>query len=171
MKRIAAVLLIWVVVFGGLSFYMNRFEARQSAATPAPRQALSDADYSLEVTATFNIEPDPFALRTENSADAAALLVRIGEREILRTLQVEAGVPVQVQPVPGIHPGMNEFFVEANMPLEMAGKNLALQLKLKRDGLPVAEKTLWSEGENRIAGTFPVGLEIDRESTNTHHDK
>lgn len=166
MKRIAAVLFLWIVVFGGLNLYMKRFEARQSANVPVFRQVQSESFYALEVTATFKVQPDPFSLRTENSSDPAALSVRIGEREILRRAEVEAGVPVRVKPVPSMVLGTNEFFVEANMPLELTGKNLALQIKLIRDGLPVAEKTMWSEGGNRIAGTFSVNLDKDHESKN-----
>ena len=170
MKRIAAVLSLWVIVLGGLNLYMNRLEARKSVLAPVPSQAESSADYALEITTTFNVEPDPFALRTDNSSKPAALLVRIGEKVLADISEAEAGIPVRIAPVPGMLAGVNEFFVEANMPLEMTGRNLALRLRLLRDGLPAAEKTFWSEGENRIAGTFRVNPGKDPEVSEPRHE-
>jgi len=171
MKRIAAVLLLWIAVFGGLALYMKRLETKRPAPAPEPPRIESPAVYALEVTTTFNVEPDPFALRTDDSGKPAALLVRIAEREIMRVAEVQAGIPVRAEPVAGIIQGMNEFFVEANMPLDTTGKSVALRMRLIGDGLPVAEQTFWSEGESRIAGTFRVGLDKDKEGNKFHHDK
>ncbi|MHC1724821.1 MAG: hypothetical protein AB9866_02160 [Syntrophobacteraceae bacterium] len=170
MKRIAAVLLLWVVVFGGLHLYLKRFEAMRPAAASPPRQVESSGSYALEITTTFSVEPDPFALQTDSSGKPAALLIRIGQQEVSTEIpEVDAGIPVRIAPVQGIIPGMNELFVEAVMPLEMSGKSLALRLRLLRDEVPVAEKTFWSEGGNRIAGTFRVKLSEEK-NKESHHE-
>lgn len=169
MKRIATVLLLWVVVFGGLHLYLKRLESERPSAAPPPRQAQAAASFALELTTTFSLESDPFALQTDNARKPAALLVRIGQHEISTGIsEVEAGVPVRIAPVQGVTPGMNEFFVEAFMPLESSGKNLAMRLRLIRDEIPLAEKTFWSEGENRIAGVFQVEVKEEKKEEPRH---
>jgi hypothetical protein len=164
MKRILAALLLWAFVLGGLDLYMRRFEASPRVVASAssqekPRTQLQ-AIYSMELTTTFGVEPDLFALNANTSEEPATLVVRLGDHEILKeTRKVAAGVPIRVAPVPGIDRGLNEFFVEAGMSTESSGKSFALRLRLMRDGLQIAEKTFWSEGENKIAGTFQVNIE------------
>ncbi len=201
MKRITAALVLWIVVLGGLQLYMRRFEspasmaksAFPSANSPAPPQSQQPpeagptvleprqgpaspfdygAGYSMELTATFPVEPDPFALNADGSREPPAVLVRLADREILRlTGNVEPGVPILLSPVPGMDANLNEFYVEANMPLEFSGRNLALQVRVLEDGRPVVEKTFWSEGRNKIAGAFEVSPENDKGGGERHHDE
>jgi len=171
MMRVAAALVLWVVVLGGLDLYMARFDRSPSVTTSASRQLRTGATYSMELTTTFGVEPDPFALNTDASREPATLIVRLGSYEILReTQRVEAGAPFLVSPIQGMTPGLNEFFVEANMSLESSGRSFALRLRLMRDGLPVAEKTFWSEGQNKITGTFQVDIEEDKQDGESHHE-
>jgi hypothetical protein len=172
MTRIAIALLLWVIVLGGLNLYMRQFETSGSDAASSSRQrpAQAEAPYAMELTTTFNVEPDPFALTANASEEPAGLVVQLQGNEILRkTREVETGAPIVLN-VPGLVRGLNEFFVEANMPLESIGKSYALRLRLTQAGSPVAEETFWSEGENRITGILRVSLENDKQDGGPPHE-
>lgn len=152
--RPALAVVIWIVLIGGLTVYM---QSREQASV----EAAHDWDYSggavsLRVTTTFDIEPDPFALRTEGH-EAAALLVRLNGKEVLkRTDRVKAGVPLKVDDLPGVLAGRNEFYLEANPPLERANMSYAVRVQVLRDNATIADTSLWSEPGSRIADTFSV---------------
>jgi hypothetical protein len=173
MTRIAAALLLWVIVLGGLNLYMKRFETSGSDAASSSRQRLAqvEAPYAMELTTTFSVESDPFALTAGVSKEPAGLVVQLQGHEVLRKGgEVEAGAPIVLNPVPGLVRGLNEFFVEANMPLDSIGRSYALRFRLMQAGSPVAEETFWSEGENRITGVLRVSLENDKENGGPHHE-
>jgi len=65
---------IWIVLIGGLTLYMNVRETVKPPAAIESRQALGA--YSAELTTTFPLEADPFALRDE-SEQAALLLMKL----------------------------------------------------------------------------------------------
>jgi hypothetical protein len=173
MRRIATALLLWVIVLGGLNLYMKQFETSDSDAAEPSRQrpAQAEALYVMELTTTFNVEPDPFALTADDSKEPAGLVVQLHGNEVLRkTGEIEAGTPVVLNPVPGMIRGLNEFFVEAYMPLDSIGKSYALRLRLMQAGIPVTDETFWSEGGNRVTGVLRVGLENDKQDGGPHHE-
>ena len=175
MMRIVSVLLLWVIALGSLHAYMKSIEpplsrtvalsgatggavapAQEGAAESSPEYAAAGG-YSIEATATCEVEPDPFALATDGSEAPAALRVQEGDRKILTmTGGVEPGAPVLAGLGPDWGDREREFFAEANMPLDFAGRSCALRLRLLRDSAPLTEETLWTDGGNRIAGTFRV---------------
>lgn len=173
MRRIATALLLWVIVLGGLNLYMKRFETSDPDAASSSRQRLAqvEAPYAMELTTTFDVEPDPFALTVNASKEPAGLVVQLQGHEVLRKGgEVEAGTPIVLNPVPGLVRGLNEFFVEANMPLDSIGKSYALRLRLMQAGSLVTEETFWSEGGNRITGLLRVSLENDNQDGAPRHE-
>jgi hypothetical protein len=168
--RIILAFFIWIVILTGLNLYMKGLnESPQSQAfTFQLREA--QAHYALEVTTTFSVEPDPFALQTDTSGESTALLVRLGGKTILhQTGSVEAGVPLRVEPVPGLVQGLNEFYVEASLPMEKTGKSFALRMRLLQDNQPVTDQTFWSDTAGKVAGTFGVTIEAETEKQEQDH--
>lgn len=160
--RIVLALLIWVVLAGGLALYMHNRSTVQSA----PEMVLHAAhgEFAVEVTTTFPLEPDPFALRSDGNEDASALVVRVNGREVLRrTERVEPGAPIVVERITGLAQGDNEFYVEATPPLNMVGRSQAVRVRVLQDSSVIADHSLWSDQGNRIAAVFPV--HIDRPET------
>lgn len=155
MKRIGLVILLWAVMVGGFGQYMAR---RVPAAQAGPAAlARSEAVYRLEVTPTFAAEADPFALQTGNGEEDVVLRVLLNGVEVLRRGQgIPAGQPVSVDRAPGVLAGANEFYLEASPPVSAGGQAHAVRVRLFRDGIPVADHTLWSEAGGRIAGAFTL---------------
>ncbi len=150
---------IVAALIGGVSLYMN---ARETAG-PAREFVLASAGggFELEVTPSFAVEPDPFALTSgAGGAVPSALRVQVNGREVLnRTGRMEAGQAVRVAPVAGLVVGENEFFLEANPPLDQAGRAHAVRVRVLRDGAEVADRSFWSGAGGRIAVTFRLSVD------------
>jgi len=162
-RRPIAALLICLVIVGGLFLYMNQRPRAAAPGTDRPQTDLDRAGFSLEVTTTFALEPDPYALKSEGSPPAASLLIRLGEAEILRLSQTRPpGRITTLGSVPGLKPGQNEFYVEAYPPLtgkkDANGPGLALRFRLKSGHRILVDETLWSEA-GRVAGTITVSID------------
>lgn len=168
MRPVLAIM-IWIVLIGGLSMYIH---ARERINPGRSYEVSAAADnLALEVTTTFDVEPDPFALRTDAETDAAALLVRINGKEVLRRSdRMERGVPLRLEPVQGLIQGRNEIYLEANPPLDNSGHSLAVRLRVLRGDQPVADRSFWSDTGSRVAATFPVTIEAEKDAKAGTHD-
>lgn len=148
---------IWIILVGGLAAYMHGRD--QALGIPEFRQTSASGDFALEATTSFAVEPDPFALQVDEATKPPALVVKLnGKSVLLITERLEAGTPIVAEKVGGIVEGPNELYVEANPPLEMAGKSHAIRVRLLRGGHTIAEKSFWSEPGSKIATTFTVNV-------------
>ncbi|HEY5672184.1 MAG TPA: hypothetical protein VIR78_00595 [Malonomonas sp.] len=161
--------LIWLVVIGGLSFYIHQRDARIIPQAQAQISvAMTAADYLLEVTPTFGAEVDPFALLDEGQAPAT-LLVRLGGQNLYRGEEPLArGEILQIEPVSGLVEGNNELYFEASPPFEEAHLNHALRVRLLRGGVVQLDQTLWAEAGGKVSGTVLFQLEPSAEAGNDH---
>lgn len=166
MRPLAAVA-IWVVLIGGLAFYTYVREE------PAP--AISDeveevrGQFSLRVTATFVQEPDPFALRVDDR-HPPSLLVRINGREVVRrTETIAAGAPIVVEQVKGFLEGGNEFYLESNPPLALAGLPQAVRVEVFQNRQLILERCIWAEPGWKVAATFGIRIAPSRELEKHRH--
>ena len=158
--RIAAAVGICIVILGGMTLYMTSQDSTTRHQDHTEEAAsLVDAVYTVEVTATFDLEPDPFALTLDDSDEPPSLRVTLQGKEIIEeTKDLTAGIPLRSEAVSGLREGINEFYVEAAVPKEYSGKSAALRIRLLLKDRPVAEKTIWSDGETGIAGVFRADL-------------
>jgi hypothetical protein len=159
---------VWFVLLGGLALFMHSKHERSGFRSFESKPAAGG--FSLEVTPTFAVEPDPFALRTGSTEQPAALLVKVNGREVLRREdKVDEGAPLTVQNVSGMIEGPNELYLEANPPLAQANKAHAVRVKVARDGEQIADKTLWSEPGVKLAATFRVDVQPREEKRKDVH--
>jgi hypothetical protein len=165
--RILLAAIIWVVLVGGLAWYMNQ---RTGAATVTTQErAEAPGIYAVTLTPTFSAAPDPFALRLSDDDAPPALLVRLNGDVIFEaTDKLEAGETVVIETVSGIKVGENEFFIEAHPPGEEANQAHALRVAVLRDGDQLVEETLWSEPGLRLAA--PLTLEITEAGEEASHE-
>lgn len=154
MRRILFAVLIWVVLVGGLSVYMQRRDANPVERSAGRAAVVSQADYVLEVTPAFAPVPDPFALDLDGEKPAA-LTARFRGREVLRReTGVEAGVPIEGVALPGVVEGWNEVLLSASPAAEGAPRRRFLQARVLRNGVPVASDTFWADGFARVDGVL-----------------
>lgn len=167
--RIALTALIWLLMIGGLSLYIDQRDRRLPAPIETPTtEALSMEDYALEITPTFSPEPDPFALKGDPSA-SAGLAVRLGARELYRSEQaLPAGKTVTVHPVAGLVVGHNELYLQASPPIKEAPMDHAVRVRLRQGTREVFDETMWGLSGANVAGTIPFSLERSAEAGHDH---
>ncbi len=169
MTRILLAGLSWFLFVGGLHLYMARRDAALTAQQQAIALAFSRGHHTIEITPTFTAEPNPFALRLDESPTPAALLVRLNDKELLRlTDRVAGGRPVMIEEVKGLVLGANEIFIEASPPDTKANVNHAVRVRVFRDDVPVSDTTLWSEGGSAVSGV--VRFELKAAAGGDNHD-
>lgn len=165
--RFTLTALAWLLMLGGLSLYIHQRDRQKPAPLQAPlQQGLSDQEFTLELTATFSPEADPFAL--QGDAATAPLVVRTAAQELYRAASLEPGVALRVNPVPGLVEGRNELYVQAQPPISEAGRDHALRVRLLQDSQVLVDQTLWGQGGSSVAGAIPFTLEAHGEEPHEH---
>jgi hypothetical protein len=158
----------WVAIVGGVAV----FQASRAARGPARKYAAHTAAgiFAVEVVASFDSVPDPFAL-TAGGQKAAAIAVRVNGVEALRKVDgVRAGEALRAEPVPGVVVGRNELFLEANPPQDLISRTHALRVRVLRDGRPVAERTFWTDPGTPLAAAFPLDVPAATGPEEDRHD-
>ena len=131
-------------------------EKPSEANLPEFNYTQASAHYDLELTPTFSLEKDPFALNLDESP---ALVVKLGDKELLALESVLAGESVLLEEVRGLVLGMNEFFIKATPSTADAAGAQALRVRLLQAGQPVAEETYWTGNGMPVKAVFRVALE------------
>ena len=157
--RITLSLFVWLVFVGGLVLYMQTRGVTLQATGPGVEIQAAEGNYGLEITTTFTVEPDPFGLQTDEGEEQPALVVKLGEREILRKTDIlEAGIPLRVEPLQGLVEGTNEIYLEASPPLEQIDKSNGVRVQVFQGGQSIAEHTFWSVSGQKVADTMRFTL-------------
>ncbi len=166
--RFTLTALAWLLMLGGLSLYIHQRDLQKPALLQAPVQkGLTAWEFTLELTATFSPEADPFALQGDDTA-AAPLVVRTATQELYRAATLEPGVVVQVNPVHGLLEGRNELYVQAQPPVDEAGRDHAVRVRLLQSSRVLVDQTIWGQGGASVAGTIPFTLEAHGEEPHGH---
>ena len=156
MLRIIGAILCWVLITGGLWFYMNNRSEPQRIEGEVIEKA--EGEYRIELTTSFAAVPDPFALDVGDSPPASLELLINGNNVISVDRDMSAGEELTAEAPVGLVKGVNEFFVSASPPLESVRKAHAVRVRLYYGAELVAERTLWSEPGMKLAATFRVDL-------------
>lgn len=170
MTRFVYVILIWVALIGLLLGFLHFRGLGAEATTYQPRPEAAGT-YRLEVTATFTVEPDPFALTLNSDEQPPALLVQLAGRDIIRiTDKLLQGEPLTVEPLEGLKTGPNEFFIRATPGPEDAGRSQALRLRLLYGDAVLTDQTVWSTPPDPIATTLTVKVPENMTTDDKHDD-
>ncbi|MDX9973601.1 MAG: hypothetical protein RBU21_11510 [FCB group bacterium] len=158
--------LAWLVCVGGVAFYMHARDAwredHQAIAAAAPEAAVRR--YDLELTLTFDAQPDPFALVTTESSAAPVVSVQLNGAPLVALSEgIAPGKPWLQENIQGVVEGNNELLVEATPPLTDEESRHALRLRVLSQGGAVADQTFWSQGGEKLVGVLPFEVK--------HHDE
>ncbi|AFM26949.1 hypothetical protein [Desulfomonile tiedjei] len=167
MRPILAIL-VWILILGGVAGYLHTREDKRAVAEFRPTAAAGH--FTLEIVATTKLEPDPFALLAHPDDKPMSLIVKINGEQVLAKDDNQAqGTPLRLEDVQGLTEGQNELYVEANPPLESAGRAHAYRVTIKRDGETIAEETLWSEPGLRLATSLSLNIPPADHEAKTDH--
>ncbi len=166
--RLVLVIAIWIVIVGGVWFYIDQRDSRiiDKAEAQQSYQQVVD-DFTLELTPTFGIESDPFALQTETAA--SALLVRLRGQDIYNSdATLARGETLRIGPLHDFVSGNNELYLEASPPLNESSISHALRVRLLRGETAVLDETLWADAGSKIAGNLPFVLKQEKDNHDDH---
>ncbi len=126
-----------------------------------PHAEAATGDFALEITTSFALAPDPFALTVDTAQDRA-LTVRLSGSIVHEADAMPPEGVLRIAPIPGLLVGINEFHVLATPPVDQMDKSEvrhALRLRLLRGDAPIAEQTFWAPRGAPVSGTLHVLLE------------
>jgi hypothetical protein len=170
--RLFAAAMISLCLLGGMSIYIH-LQAQWRPPAPVFEPPAAPGVYSLEVTPSFSAAKDPFALDVGDVADGSAILVvKLGKQTLLaKSDTVEAGSVIHVESVAGIQVGKNQFHLSVAVPENQLTVSHAVRIRILRDGVQVADQTLWSELGQPVSGEVTLDVAPPEEVDSSHdHD-
>jgi hypothetical protein len=156
--RFILTIIIWVVIVGGLwSYSKQRQIVEASIVRQNPTIAEVEEIYSLLLTPTFSVEPDPFVLQIENST--AAVDLRLNGMTIpLDSGSLRRGYPWTLAKVGGLVEGQNEIYVQASPPISESDLEHGVRVQLLKGEVVIIDSTLWSKQGSLVSGTIHFEL-------------
>ena len=170
--RLFAAAIISICLLGGLSVYIH-LKAQWRPAAPSYEPPPAAGVYALEITPSFSPERDPFAQDVDDTQDAPAILrVSLGGRVLVAEGgAIEAGKVIRVDAVEGIQVGKNHFLLVAAVPDDKLTGSHAVRIRILRDGVQVADQTVWSEPGHPVSGEVTLVVAPFDEVEESHdHD-
>ena len=166
--RFLLTLTVWIVIVGGMWLYTWQ---RDAGLPKGPSQARAvetvQGEYILEVTPTFSVEKDPFALDT--GEDEALMTLALNGREIgLPDGEISRGRQVRIAGLDGFRAGTNEIFVKASPPPSESGMDHALRVRLTDRGFVIVDRTVWGGSGSLVSGTVSFELKHREEGHDDH---
>lgn len=168
--RFFLIIISWIVIIGGLRLYTWQ---RDMAVKPiqnvvAQQQQESKASYRLQITSTFSVEPDPFALEESESLESALQISLNGQPIKLPIEQLKRGEMIQMDDLQGVIAGHNEIYVKASPPVEENLLNHGIRINLIEGGNSLVDQTLWSEQGSLVSGTVVFKAGSDAKEDHEH---
>lgn len=165
--RFLLCLVIWIVFVGGLYAYT---EKRDRGVAPerdaAPVAAKTQERLSIEVTPTFTVEDDPFALKTEEQTGPFELRLN-GIAVDLADLPISRGQTLFIRDLGFELADHNEVYVKASPPVSESSLTHGIRLRLSSHDRVLADETIWSSGGGLVSGTVSFSL---NDTPGTDHD-
>lgn len=166
--RFLLVMAIWMVIVGGLYRYIAWRDG--AVATPAAEVAVaraSSGEFSLELTPTFSLEEDPFALKSGEGADSPLEIRLNGRLLAIPAAELQRGRPFVVSAVDGILLGRNEIHVKASPPVAESALDHALRIRVLDRDVALVDHSIWGGDGELISGT--VGFDTKEKEAGHDH--
>ncbi len=165
--RFLLCLVIWIVFVGGLYAYT---EQRDSGIAPDRAAVVVEEKVqerlSIELTPTFSVEEDPFALQTQQQTGPFELRLN-GVAVDIADLPISRGQTLFIRDLDAALGEHNEIFIKASPPVSESSLTHGVRLRLLAQDRVLADQTIWSSGGGLVSGTIPFGV---KESPETDHD-
>ena len=158
--RFLLIILIWIFFVGGLWGYTIQRDAslpKGPAQVAAPK--ILTGSYVLEITPSFTIEKDPFALALDDASPPPGLEVRLNGRALgVDSGQIKRGKMIRITKNLNLSQGFNEFYVKASPPMAETDLDHGLRIRLLDRGGPVFDRTVWGSTGAVVAGSVSFTL-------------
>ncbi|MCG8684089.1 MAG: hypothetical protein MI892_04385 [Desulfobacterales bacterium] len=168
--RFLLCIFVWIFFVGGLWAYTWQRDAGlpEGPAQVAALEVLT-GDYVLEITPSFSIEKDPFALAIDDTPDSSGLEVRLnGTPLVVASDNISRGKVVKITEGLVLTAGFNEFYVKASPPTSEAHLDHGLRVKLLENGATLTDQTVWGSKGAVVAGSVSFNLAAHKEDEHDH---
>jgi len=164
--RFILCLLIWFVFVGGLYLYTTGRDASFARNPSVPARIETEAaPVILELTPTFSVEEDPFALQSDAAAGPFEIRIN-GSLVPSEDLQVSRGKTLIIDNIEAFSGELNEVFIKASPPVSESSLDHGVRIRLLSRGRVLAEETIWSSGGGLVSGT--VGFSAGEQGGEDH---
>jgi hypothetical protein len=166
--RFLLCLIIWIVFVGGLYAYT---EKRDRGIVTESAVAIVDENpperISIELTPTFSVEDDPFALQTQEQT--APFDLRLNGRAVdIANLQIARGQTLFIRNLEVALSEHNEIFIKASPPVAESHLAHGIRLRVLLQDRVLADRTIWSSGGGLVSGTVPFEQPVTPEVDHDH---
>ena len=167
--RFLLVAAIWVVIVGGLWTYVaQRDHKREQIVAPVAADISVDQLFTIEVTPTFSIEEDPFALTTSTTDESSLELKLNGMTVEFDQSGIMRGQVIRLENVDGVLAGHNEIYVSASPPISESSMEHGIRVKLFDGSSLLVDETVWAEQGARVSGSVSYNHSQPQEASHDH---
>jgi len=159
-------LIIWLVIVGGLFLYTWQRDAGLPHGPSIVEAAKHvEGDHLLEITPTFSVVKDPFALQSDTDKAALLELKLNGKNLDAPAGDMRRGEVIRVLELPGLQVGFNEFYISASPPIAENMLDHGIRLRLLDGSSVLLDDTIWASSGAVVSGTisFTLAAETDDE--------
>ncbi|MEH0022232.1 MAG: hypothetical protein V6Z89_21440 [Desulfobacter sp.] len=162
-------LCIWIVFVGGLWLYTWQRDAGFPEG-PSQAQAVEQikGEFLLEITPTFSVEKDPFALQAGTGDSAPFALYLNGKAIAVPAGDIRRGQVVRISDLPDMQQGTNEFYINASPPLAENTMDNGVRLRLTDRGAAIVDHTIWGNRGAVVSGTVSFTLAHSGDDDHAH---
>lgn len=162
-------LIIWLVIVGGLFLYTWQRDAALPtgpAVVAAAKQA--EVNYILEITPTFSIVEDPFALQSDTDKTALLELRLNGQSLAAPAVDMRRGEVIRIRDLSELQVGFNEFYISASPPIAENMLDHGIRVRLLGGSNVLLDDTIWASRGAVVSGTinFTLAAETDDDHDN-----
>jgi len=162
--RFVLCLVIWFLFVGGLYLYTSGRDSSFARSNVAPTIIEKKASsVMLELTPTFSVEEDPFALKTDTAAGPFEIRIN-GIVVPSEDLQISRGKTLVIDDVSAVIGDLNEVFIKASPPVSENSLDHGIRVRLLSDGSVLADETIWNSGGGLVSGTLSFSTEEQGEA-------
>ena len=148
-------LVLTVAILGGMQLFMASQRGAGHDHHRGANVIRGAGEYSVELTLTFDAGKDEFGLDAEG--DAPSVLLQLHGQTLLQRIDhVPSSATLEVKPVEGIVVGENEFYLQVAPADLLSLVPRAARIRVLRDGIPLAERTLWSSPGEIVQGILAI---------------
>lgn len=157
-------LFIWLVIVGGLFLYTWQRDAALPDG-PAIVEAAKhvEGNHVLEITPTFSVVKDPFALQSDTDKTALLELRLNGKSLDAPAVDMRRGEVIRIRELPELQVGFNEFYISASPPIDENMLDHGIRVRLLDDSSVLLDDTIWASRGAVVSGTinFTLAAETD----------
>jgi len=164
--RFILCIVIWIIFVGGLWVYTWQRDANlPDSPLAAPPVETVAGNYRLEITPTFSVETDPFALQADTPKTDSIELRLNGQLLQSPDEVISRGNVLEIDNIAEILTGFNEIYVSASPPISETDLDHGIRVRLLDGETIIVDDTIWAGRGARVSGSvsFQRLMKVDDE--------